>query len=69
MLTGGYHPQGLATGKLPLLSSRLDTLLPHTLHILAEQGTELVQHLLSPELLIEGRAHYAAHFPTISYPS
>jgi predicted ATPase len=53
MLTGCGRPHGPDSRVLPLLSQRLEALLPYSLQIVAEQGPELVEHLLPVETLRE----------------
>lgn len=53
MLTGCGRPHGPESRGLPLLSQRLEALLPYSLQTVAEQGPELMEHLLSAETLKE----------------
>jgi DNA-binding SARP family transcriptional activator len=53
MLTLSRQPHAWANSANPHAAARLEALLPHTLHHLFEEAPELVEHLLSPELLLE----------------
>jgi DNA-binding SARP family transcriptional activator/RecA/RadA recombinase len=53
MLTRSCQPHAWAGPANPHAAARLEALLPHTLQHLFEEAPELVEHLLSPELLLE----------------
>jgi DNA-binding SARP family transcriptional activator len=53
MLAGCGLPHAAESQGLPMLAPRLESLLPYALPVIAEQGPELVAHLLSAETIRE----------------